>query len=128
MNRTGLFQGLEGAVMVRPNKDLEVTYKGRGKPDGTTNILGQGYKVAPKMFNQSIDYSSRRGVKPCYSITRMVGRTPPLLPASAGLMPVGGQGRAQLPSMVNPRPQNLPILVPRSNLNAASRSPLGIPT
>jgi hypothetical protein len=127
MNRAGLFQGMQGTKMKRPNKDLEVNQPSNGRPAGMTGAIYGKYYKSPKMFSEVIDYSSRRGVKPCFTITRHVYRTPPIVEASAALRPVGGMSRSQNPSMANTRPLDLPLQIPIGNINGVDNSPLGIP-
>ena len=45
--------------------------------------------IAPKLYPDNIDYSTRRGVLPCKGITHRVLRPEPP-PASAGMIPIGG--------------------------------------
>ena len=80
----------------------------------------------PLLFNQAIDYSSRRGVLPLYSINRIVGRNPPEFGKLHGYVPRQGMSRTQKPSVANGRPITLPIHVPRSNINASQPSRIGI--
>ena len=128
MNRTGLFTGLQGKRDAQPKKNLQALYRGEGAFTNRKVNLGYvGYKVGPKTFSQVIDYSTRRGVNPCFNINHFVIRTPPRFTTAFGQgQPSAGNGRTTGRSMVNPRPQNLPILLPRSNLAGAEPSPLGL--
>ena len=128
MNRSALFTGLKGKRDVQPKKNLQALYRAEGMMTNRKVNLGYvGYKVAPKTFSQVIDYSTRRGVDPCYNINHFVIRLPPRFTQAYGQgQPSGGNGRTTGRSMVNPRPQNLPILTPRSNLAGAAPSTLGL--
>lgn len=133
MNRTGLFQAMEINPMrgeKEPNIETiraKATFPCKGYSTNKEATIGYvGYEVAPKSFNGAIDYSTRRGVKPCFQINRFVLRNPPRFKASHGLMALGGQSRTQNPSVANPRPLDLPILIPRSNINASLPSSIGI--
>ena len=131
MNRTGLFQGLHGTRAVVPNQDLAAGMRRTGKSEPTnrnTDIGYSGYPTPPKQFSGVLDYSTRNQVLPCEGYGRFVLRAPPQYNAQHGLMPVGGNGRTTAKSMVNPRPLNLPIQVPRSNFHAGLPSRLGIPS
>lgn len=129
MNRVGLFQGMEGDSML-PAQAIRANAKqaGRGHSYNREATIGYvGHPPAPKTFSEVIDYSSRRGVLPCYGITHFVLRNPPEFGKTHGLIPQGGQSRTQNPSNVNPRPLNLPVQIPRASNNAAESSSLGIP-
>jgi hypothetical protein len=78
----------------------------------------QEYTKAPLSFAGVSDYSTRRGVEPCFEQNVHIGRRPPMLGPTAGLFPQGGQSRTQAPAPYNTRPLNIPILRPRSSLNA----------
>tara|TARA_Y100000310_G_C20538624_1_gene742113 strand:+ start:345 stop:752 length:408 start_codon:yes stop_codon:yes gene_type:complete len=129
MNRTGLFQGMEGKRELNPSKiRADALYRGEGMMTNRKVNLGyDGHPHAPATFSGVIDYSTRRGVMPCKGITKHVIRNPPQFIPQHGLMPVGGNGRTTAPSMANSRPLNIPILRPRSSVNAALVNPLGIP-
>lgn len=132
MNRASLFQAME----INPPKQKEpslntirakAVFPCEGYSTNKRATIGYvGYKIAPKSFNGVQDYSTRRGVKPCFQINRFVLRNPPRFNKTHGLMAQGGQSRTQNPSVVNPRPLNLPILLPRSNINASLPSSIGI--
>ena len=82
--------------------------------------------IAPKMYTNDIDYSTRRNVLPCKGITHSVLRAQPP-PAAAGMLPIGGVGRHQNPALSQQRPTNLPLL-PFSNPFASNtNNPLGAP-
>ena len=119
MNIATLFQPLEGEKELSPYKFMtKATY--RGDPLKVLKDVNKykPYTKAPNILNQAIDYSSRRGVLPCFSINVKVGRNPPRYDKTHGLRPIGGQSRTQEPSLVNKRPLNIPIQIPRSNINA----------
>lgn len=128
MDRASLFQGLQGSKEPSVVKlTTSATYVGRGS---TTNRDVNIYERVPNclnIMNQTNDYSTRRGVLPCYSINKFTLRTPKPGSKTSGMIPLGGQSRTQAPSVVNPRPLNLPILVPRSNVNAALNTSIAIP-
>ena len=133
MYRPSLFQAMEinpARGEKEPNMETiraNLTYRCEGYSTNKKATIGYvGYEVAPKSFNGVQDYSTRRGVKPCFQINRFVLRNPPRFNRTHGLMAIGGQSRTQNPSVVNPRPLNIPILLPRSNLNAALPSSIGI--
>lgn len=84
------------------------------------------YRKAPNIMSVP-DYSSRRGVLPCFSITNFVFRNPPAYGNTHGLMALGGQSRHQSRSMVNPRPLKLPLQIPKSNVSAAMNTNIKIP-
>ena len=129
MNRVGLFQGMQGD-METPPQAIRANAKlaGRGHSYNREATIGYvGHPPAPKTFNGCNDYSSRRGVLPCYGITHFVLRNPPEFGSTHGLIPQGGQSRTQNPSNVNPRPLNLPIQIPRASNNPAMASSLGLP-
>ena len=129
MDRAGLLQGMSGRRETPASKiRADGLYHGEGMMTNRKVDLGyDGHPHAPATFSRVIDYSTRRGVMPCKGITRHVIRNPPQYPASHGLMPVGGNGRTTAPSMANPRPLNIPILRPRSSVNAGLVNPLGLP-
>ena len=131
MDRQGLFQGMLGEVEMNP-KLLKPRglYVGDGATDNRkVNVGYVGYKKAPPMFSQVIDYSTRRGVLPCYNINRFVIRNPPKYGPTHGLVPVGGMSRTQNNNLANARrPINLPIQQKRSNINAAQVINLPIPS
>ena len=82
--------------------------------------------IAPKLMPNNIDYSTRRNVLPCKGITHSVLRAQPP-PAAAGMMPIGGVGRHQNPSMAQERPTNLPIMKFSDPFNSQFNNPLGAP-
>ena len=133
MNRAGLFQSM--SINTRKEKEPDIytlrtdaKIAGRGRSYNKDATFGK-YKppVAPAMFSGVMDYSSRRGVMPCYSITHFVLRNPPQYGKTHGLVPQGGQSRSQNPSLVNPRPMNIPIMQPRSSMNAGLPSSIPLP-
>tara|TARA_R110000803_G_scaffold11402_2_gene34088 strand:- start:519 stop:932 length:414 start_codon:yes stop_codon:yes gene_type:complete len=133
MNRASLFQAMEINPARGQKEPMMNTIRANGKypSEGfSTNRVAtvgfSGYPVPPKQHSGVVDYSTRNGVKPCFNINRFVLRNPPQYKASHGLMALGGQSRTQNPSIANRRPLNLPILHPRSNLNASLPSSIGI--
>lgn len=127
MNRATLFQPLEGKKELSPYKFIaKATF--RGDPIRLLKNVNKyrEYTKAPNILNGAIDYSSRRGVLPCFSINTFVGRNPPRYDKTHGLVPLGGQSRTQAPSVVNKRPLNIPIAIPRSSINAGINTPLKI--
>ncbi len=130
MNRTGLFTGMQGieepdSYSIRAN----AKQSGKGHSYNRSALIGYDPTLhAPKTFSQVIDYSSRRGVLPCYGITHHVLRNPPEFGKTHGLVPQGGQSRTQDPSNVNPRPLNLPVHITRASNNAAMPSRIPIPS
>ena len=100
---------------------------GQGSEDNTTQP--PEYKsepIAPKLYPNNIDYSTRRQVLPCKGITHKVLRPEPP-PASAGMMPIGGNSRHGLPSMSQTGPLNLPILQMSNPFASAFNNPLKAP-
>ena len=82
--------------------------------------------IAPKLFPDSIDYSTRRGVLPCVGITHQVLRRPPVHAAGGKIAPTG-YGRHQPPGLSQEKPTNLPIM-PFSNPFASGyNNPLKAP-
>lgn len=133
MNRAGLFQAMSINNPREKEKSVSSIMTDAGFADKNRPFLGKDvneytkYKKAPNMFSGVIDYSTRRGVLPCYSINKFVGRNPPEYGSTHGMMPLGGMSRTQEPSVVNPRPINIPILIPRSNINAGVPTKIPIP-
>lgn len=84
----------------------------------------EAYTPAPLSFAGVSDYSTRRGVQPCFEQNVHIGRRPPALDGTAGLVPQGGQSRTQLSAPYNNRPLDIPILRPRSSLNAGLNTSL----
>ena len=82
--------------------------------------------IAPKLYPNNIDYSTRRSVLPCKGITHRVLRPEPP-PASAGMMPIGGNSRHGLPAMSQTGPLNLPILQMSNPFASAFNNPLKAP-
>ena len=82
--------------------------------------------IAPKLYPDNIDYSTRRGVLPCKGITHRVLRPEPP-PASAGMVPIGGNSRHGLPSMSQTNALNLPILQMSNPFASAFNNPLKAP-
>ena len=133
MDRSGLFQAMEINNPKEKQKSVSSIMSVTGFADNKRPFLGKDvneytkYTKAPPMFSGVIDYSTRRGVLPCYSINKYVGRNPPEFGKTHGMMPIGGMSRTQNPSFVNPRPLNIPILIPRSNINADVNTNIPIP-
>lgn len=133
MDRQGLFQAMKINNPREKEKDVSKLTAEVGFSDKKRPFLGKdvnkygSYKKAPNMFSGVIDYSTRRGVLPCYSINKFVGRNPPEFNSTHGMMPIGGMSRTQAPSLVNPRPLDIPIQVPRSNINGAFPTTIPIP-
>jgi len=133
MNRAGLFQSMGiNNPKEKENFVSSLTTK-VGFADNNRPALGKDvneyreYTKAPNMFSGVIDYSTRRGVLPCYSINKFVGRNPPAFDKTHGMMPMGGMSRTQNPSLVNPRPLDLPIQIPRSSNNGGMPTHIKIP-
>jgi len=125
MNRATLFQPLEGKKELIPHKFIaKATYKGDPLKVLKNVNKYREYTKAPNIMNGAIDYSSRRGVLPCFSINTFVGRNPPKYDKTHGLTPLGGQSRTQAPSVVNKRPLDIPIQIPRSSINAGINTPI----
>ena len=82
--------------------------------------------IAPKLYPNNIDYSTRQSVLPCKGITHRVLRPEPP-PASAGMMPIGGNSRHGLPSMSQTGPTNLPIMPFSNPFASAFNNPLKAP-
>ena len=100
---------------------------GQGSADNTSKP--PQYKaepIAPRLYPDNIDYSTRRGVLPCKGINHMVLRPEPP-PASAGMMPIGGNSRHGLPAMSQTGPTNLPIMPLSNPFNSQFNNPLGTP-
>ena len=133
MNRAGLFQAMSINNPKEKEKSVVSLMTDVGFADKNRPFLGKDineytkYTKAPNMFSGVLDYSTRRGVLPCYSTNKFVGRNPPEYNSTHGLMPLGGQSRTQEPSVVNPRPINIPIQIPRSNINGGVSTRIPIP-
>ena len=129
MNRASLFQGMKGKKETTPASiRANAQISGKGHSYNRDVTFGKvPYKKAPAMFSGVIDYSTRRGVLPCYNINRFVLRNPPEFIPQHGLRPQGGQSRTQNPSWANPRPLNLPIHQPRSSMNGGLPSRIHLP-
>ena len=82
--------------------------------------------IAPKLYPNNIDYSTRRSVLPCKGITHHVLRPQPP-PASAGMIPIGGNSRHSMPSMSQTGPTNLPIMPFSDPFNSQFNNPLKAP-
>jgi len=133
MNRAGIFQAMSINNPCEKEKSVSRIMTDTGFADNKRPFLGKDvnkytkYTEAPPMFSGVIDYSTRRGVLPCYSINKFVGRNPPEFGPTHGMMPIGGMSRTQNPSFVNPRPLNIPIQIPRSNINPGFPTTIPIP-
>lgn len=91
---TSIFSGLEGSSDVHPHSLIPGTGF-TSKAEANKNPMPlQDYVKAPVLFNESIDYSSRRAVLPCKGITHHVLRRP-ALPSAGGMMAPTGIGRHQ---------------------------------
>ena len=104
---------------------IEIAIQGSEKITSAP-LIYKSEPIAPKLTPDNIDYSTRRGVLPCKGITHQVLRPPPP-PAAAGMVPIGGQGRHQVPGLSQERPTNLPILRTADFFDAGQNSKLGIP-
>lgn len=100
---------------------------GQGTDENTSKPLQyKAEPIAPRLYPDNIDYSTRRGVLPCKGINHMVLRPEPP-PASAGMMPIGGNSRHGLPAMSQTGPTNLPIMPLSNPFNSQFNNPLGTP-
>lgn len=128
MNRAGLFQSMEGSKEPTVNSlSTSGLYRGEGM---STNRDVNIYERQPdclNIMNQTNDYSTRRGVLPCVGINTLTFRTPKAGSKTSGLRPLGGQSRTQNPSVVNPRPIDLPVYIPKSSINAGMNTSIKIP-
>ena len=82
--------------------------------------------IQPKLYPDNIDYSTRRNVLPCKGINIHVLRPQPP-PAAAGMVPIGGVGRHQMPALSQDKPTNLPILKNSNPFASETNNPLGQP-
>jgi len=134
MNRAGLFQAMEGG---KEPSVSQLTFSAqsinRGRPSfdlgGNVNKYNKVTYI-PNIFPQVIDYSQRNGVLSCYSLgNKKVLRTPPQFDKYRVNLTNGiaGIARGQNPSIINPRPLDLPVQIPRSNINAAFKTNISIP-
>ena len=89
-----IFLGLEGSSEVHPHSLIPATgFKSKAEANRAPFVYG-AYTEAPPMFASALDYSSRRGVLPCKTITHDVLRRP-ALPSAGGMIAPSGIGRHQ---------------------------------
>jgi hypothetical protein len=128
MNRAALFQSMEGSKEPTINSlTTSALYRNKGS---STNRDVNIYERQPdclNIMNQTNDYSTRRCVLPCVGINTFTIRTPKESSKLTGIRPLGGQSRTQNPSVVNPRPLDLPLLIPKSSINAGMNTSIKIP-
>ena len=91
---SGIFSGLGGSVDVHPHSLIPSTGFTSKTESNKKPMIIQDYTRAPILFNNSIEYSSRRGVLYCKGITHHVLRRP-ALPSAGGMVAPSGIGRHQ---------------------------------
>ena len=109
--------------------NLLASMPGTGQGSTENTVVPPQYKsepIAPKLYPNNIDYSTRRSVLPCKGITHHILRPEPP-PASAGMMPIGGNSRGSVPSMSQTGPTNLPIMPFSDPFNSQFNNPLKAP-
>jgi|TARA_R110002110_G_scaffold165478_3_gene365818 hypothetical protein len=109
--------------------NLHASMPGTGQGSTENTVVPPQYKsepIAPKLYPNNIDYSTRRSVLPCKGITHHILRPEPP-PASAGMMPIGGNSRGSVPSMSQTGPTNLPIMPFSDPFNSQFNNPLKAP-
>jgi len=121
----GIFMGMTG------DKDAKVSVPsmklGSKQLTNRDPLLGRvAYTKSPPILNSAIDYSTRRGVLPCISITEQVLRAPPPNPANAYQAPrgVGSFSGTGLDSVGYKN--DYPELRPFSSINIGRPSMLGM--
>ena len=91
---SSIFSGLEGSSEVHPHALIPGTGFTSKTEANKNPFIIQDYTKAPVLFNESIDYSSRRAVLPCKGTTHHVLRRP-ALPSAGGMVAPSGIGRHQ---------------------------------
>lgn len=123
-----IFSGLQGSTQVPlqsfvPSTGFKSDVEGNRGPINVPN-----YSVAPFLFNESIDYSSRRANMPCKVINETVLRRPPL-PSAGGMIAPSGIGRHQSKGLAyDPsKPINGPIMPQSDPYASGMNNKLGQP-
>ena len=120
------------SMVLRGNADANLLNMVPGGGQGSGGIPGgkppvcKQKPIAPKLMPDNIDYSTHRNVLPCKGITHHVLRPQPP-PATAGMLPIGGNSRHGLPSMSQFGPLDLPIMPFSDPFNSRFNNPLGTP-
>jgi len=132
MNRTNLFQAMSGGREPTVQSiSFSATSSNNGRPFLGKDVNPyEAVKFVPNMFTQVMDYSQRNGVMACYQLgNKKVLRAPPKYDKHRVNLTNGiaGIARNQNASVINPRPLNLPVQIPRSNINAAFKTNISIP-
>jgi hypothetical protein len=83
------------------------------------------YEKAPNILNDSIDYSSARGVLPCIGITHRVLRVPPVNAANAYQVSQGYSSDQPAGLATQSFKNNYPALKPFSSVNIGQPTKLG---
>ena len=122
------FAGLDGSSEVHPHNLIPSTnFIAKAESNRTPLIYGP-YITPPVLYNESIDYSTRRGVLQCNGIGHHVLRRPPI-PATNGMVASSGIGRNQMKGLVyDPsKPIDRPIMPLSSSVAAGINNALGQP-
>jgi hypothetical protein len=91
---SSIFNGLAGSAEVHPHSLIPGTGFTCKTEANKKPMIIQDYTKAPILFNNSLDYSTRRAVLPCKGITHHVLRRP-ALPSAGGMVAPTGIGRHQ---------------------------------
>ena len=112
---SSIFNGLAGSSEVHPHSLIPGTGFSSKTEANKQPMIIQDYTKAPILFNESLDYSTRRAVLPCKGITHHVLRRP-ALQSAGGMVPPTGIGRHQDKGLAySPeKPIDVPIM-PLSN-------------
>ena len=122
------FAGLDGSSEVHPHNLIPSTgFIAKAESNRTPLIYGP-YITPPVLYNESIDYSTRRGVLQCNGIGHHVLRRPPI-PATNGMVASSGIGRNQMKGLVyDPsKPIDRPVMPLSSSVAAGINNALGQP-
>jgi hypothetical protein len=129
MDRAGTFNGLFGKREVS-KMDLEAnaSFGNYGLATSNRNFAIPKYPMDAKVFfPQTVDYSTRTEVLPCFSQNKFNLRNPPQFDNTHGLQPLTGIGAKQKKGFVNERATTTPYLKPRSNVVATMNTNISIP-
>ena len=123
-----MFNGLEGSAEVHTHSFIPSTGFITKSESNRDPFMYGLYEKAPKLFSESIDYSTRRGVLQCNGLGHTVLRRAPI-PATNGMVPPSGIGRHQMKGLAyDPaKPINTPLMPGSSSVAAGLNSKLGKP-
>lgn len=130
MDRAGTFNGLFGKREVS-KMDLETraSMGDYGLATTNRNFAIRKYPMDAKtFFPQTVDYSTRTEVLPCFSQNKFNLRNPPQFDNTHGLQPTSGYGAKQKKGFVNERATTTPYFKPRSNVVATMPTSISIPS